>query len=425
VEVTPVPNPTGDTTPDYTFSSTEAGTITYGGDCSSSTTNAVSGNNTITFNALAEGTHSNCTITVTDAAGNTSDTLNVSSFTIDTPPVRSNGQPTGNLSLGTTTTTISLDTNENATCRYSTTPGIAYSAMTNTFATTGGTHHTQTVSGLSDGNTYHYYVRCSDSGSNANVDDFEITFNVASTCTSFTYSDWGACQPDGKQTRTVISSSPSGCMGGSPVLEQSCTYTDRDVNDFTPKVSIKGQKKKYKLKKNKKLYLRKKKLRFKGKTEELAGGRVELLVDGKVKDEGIIGSDGKWRLSKKIKKTGNHKLKFRYFDATGNLIGESSSYRIKIDTRKPKFLHLPSFLTKRIGDRVHFEATDRKSSKLNSKKTSRIKYYKYYFDGKKHKTKNPQFIIPAGTSKGLHTLKIKAYDKAGNKVKKTVIIRVR
>jgi hypothetical protein len=45
------------------------------------------------------------------------------------------------------------------------------------------------------------------------------------TCSSFTYSDWGACQPDGTQTRTVLTSSPEGCTGGSPVLSQACTYT--------------------------------------------------------------------------------------------------------------------------------------------------------------------------------------------------------
>ena len=45
-------------------------------------------------------------------------------------------------------------------------------------------------------------------------------------CTSFTYSDWSACQPDGTQTRTVLSSSPAGCTGGAPgALTQSCTYT--------------------------------------------------------------------------------------------------------------------------------------------------------------------------------------------------------
>ncbi len=47
-EVTAVTTLTNDSTPDYTFSSTEAGTITYGGSCSSSTTSATSGNNTIT-----------------------------------------------------------------------------------------------------------------------------------------------------------------------------------------------------------------------------------------------------------------------------------------------------------------------------------------------------------------------------------------
>jgi hypothetical protein len=46
----------------------------------------------------------------------------------------------------------------------------------------------------------------------------------APTCTSFTYSDWSACSSGGTQTRTVASSSPSGCAGGSPVLSQSCTY---------------------------------------------------------------------------------------------------------------------------------------------------------------------------------------------------------
>ena len=44
------------------------------------------------------------------------------------------------------------------------------------------------------------------------------------TCTAFTYSAWGACQPDGTQTRTVATSSPSGCTGGTPVTTQACTY---------------------------------------------------------------------------------------------------------------------------------------------------------------------------------------------------------
>ena len=64
-EVTPVATPNIDNTPNYIFSSTKAGTITYGGSCTSSTTVAVAGNNTITLNSLSDGTYSDCTITVT------------------------------------------------------------------------------------------------------------------------------------------------------------------------------------------------------------------------------------------------------------------------------------------------------------------------------------------------------------------------
>jgi hypothetical protein len=81
-EVTAVTTPTTDSTPDYTFSSDEAGTISYGGSCSSSTTSASIGNNTITLVSLGTGTYSDCTITVTDAAGNVSSTLTVSSFSV-------------------------------------------------------------------------------------------------------------------------------------------------------------------------------------------------------------------------------------------------------------------------------------------------------------------------------------------------------
>ena len=81
-EVTVVTTPTTDSTPNYTFSSTEAGTIAYGGSCSSSTTTATTDNNTITLISLSNGTYSNCTITVTDTAGNASNTLAITSFVV-------------------------------------------------------------------------------------------------------------------------------------------------------------------------------------------------------------------------------------------------------------------------------------------------------------------------------------------------------
>ena len=81
-EVVPVTTPTTDTTPEYTFSTDEAGTITYGGACSSGTTTAVVGDNTIVFEVLSAGTYRGCTITVTDSASNASNPLTVSTFVV-------------------------------------------------------------------------------------------------------------------------------------------------------------------------------------------------------------------------------------------------------------------------------------------------------------------------------------------------------
>jgi len=94
------------------------------------------------------------------------------------PPVRSDGAPTGSLPSGTTSTTISLKTDEPATCRYATTPGVSYNRMKDTFADTGGTAHATTAGDLEDGRTYTYYTRCRDLARNANPDDYPIAFSV-------------------------------------------------------------------------------------------------------------------------------------------------------------------------------------------------------------------------------------------------------
>ena len=92
-------------------------------------------------------------------------------------PERSNGGPMGTLPPGTTNVVLTLDTSENATCRYDTVAGTAFSSMTTTFLTTGSTSHAQDVN-VVEGNSYTYYVRCQDGAGNTNEDDFTITFTV-------------------------------------------------------------------------------------------------------------------------------------------------------------------------------------------------------------------------------------------------------
>jgi hypothetical protein len=134
---------------------------------------------------LVDGGNYDFSVRCEDARGNTnSDDFSIA-FSVaragDTmPPVRTNGQPTGVLTAGTSQTSLSLTTDESATCRYATTAGVAYGSMPNTFSSTGGTAHSTIVSGLVNGGSYSYYVRCQDGTGNANPDDFVVTFSVGS-----------------------------------------------------------------------------------------------------------------------------------------------------------------------------------------------------------------------------------------------------
>ena len=101
-EVTAVTTPTSDTTPSYTFSSTEAGTITYGGSCTSSTTSASSGNNAITFNTLINGIYDNCTIMVTDNASNSSIPLEITTFIVRDFSISSSASDNASVGFGQT-----------------------------------------------------------------------------------------------------------------------------------------------------------------------------------------------------------------------------------------------------------------------------------------------------------------------------------
>ena len=98
-----------------------------------------------------------------------------------TPPVRSGGLPSGEQVYGTTQVTMQVTTDENATCKYGSSSGVAYASMSNTFSTTGGTSHSTTISGLSNGGSYTRYVRCIDGSSNANTSDYSISWTVASS----------------------------------------------------------------------------------------------------------------------------------------------------------------------------------------------------------------------------------------------------
>lgn len=137
------------------------------------TTAAANGQHTLL--AIARDTSNNfATSTVTQVTVSNTVVINTA------PPTLTVGSPSGTLPANTGSATLSLSTDKTATCKYDTAPGTAYLSMPNTFAVTGNITHSTLVSGLSNGQSYAYYVRCQDSLGNMNTSDFVISFSVAS-----------------------------------------------------------------------------------------------------------------------------------------------------------------------------------------------------------------------------------------------------
>lgn len=108
--------------------------------------------------------NANCSVSVT-FAGDT------------TPPVISNVLPSGEQPYGTTSVILSVETSENATCRYSSTDA-SYASMANTFTTTGELLHEQTLA-TTNGSSYIRYIRCSDAAGNANTASSVASYSVS------------------------------------------------------------------------------------------------------------------------------------------------------------------------------------------------------------------------------------------------------
>ncbi|MDQ5961121.1 MAG: hypothetical protein QG581_41, partial [Patescibacteria group bacterium] len=184
---------TADTTPSYTFTTNEAGSITYGGDCTSATTTALSGSNAITFATLSVATHSNCTITVTDSSLNTSTPLTVTSFTITsdtTPPTL------------TESSAIATSTN--------TTPDYTFSTTEAGSLTYGGDCTSSTTTATSGTNTITFATLSAGTHTNCTIQVTDASTNASTplAITSFTITEETVPTPEVAGTSSSSKSKP-------------------------------------------------------------------------------------------------------------------------------------------------------------------------------------------------------------------------
>lgn len=97
----------------------------------------------------------------------------------DSPPTVTITAPTASqvLPVGTTSTTLTVTTNEAATCKWSAS-NVAYGSMTETFTGAGSTSHNYPLLGLTNGTSYTRFVSCSDSSGNISANS-SVNFSVA------------------------------------------------------------------------------------------------------------------------------------------------------------------------------------------------------------------------------------------------------
>jgi hypothetical protein len=107
---------------------------------------------------------------------NASSTWNFTTADIDGSTV-SGISPSGQQGVGTESVTLSATTDESATCKYSTSSGTAYGSMTS-FSSTNSTSHSTSITGLTNGESYNYYIKCQDGSSNESS-EYTASFSIA------------------------------------------------------------------------------------------------------------------------------------------------------------------------------------------------------------------------------------------------------
>ncbi len=94
-------------------------------------------------------------------------------------PAMSKMGPSGRLSTTTTNTTLTVRTDESATCKYQASSDADFDVMASTMNTDGNVH-TADLSGLSSDQNYLYFIRCMDTNGNQNMTSAQVSFSVAS-----------------------------------------------------------------------------------------------------------------------------------------------------------------------------------------------------------------------------------------------------
>jgi hypothetical protein len=285
-------------------------------------------------------------------------------FTVEegdnTPPTVTN-ETSPKFHTDTEEVTLSITTNEDSTCKYST-EDTTYDNMTN-FETTGEKTHITKINNLSP-NPYAYYAICRDS--NTNETTYALNFEIAQ-----------------KEEKA-------------------------DISD--PKIKIDSDNQS--LDEKTKIYVDKDQTKLKGKDQTIANGKVRIYKDNKRYDTVGIDDQGSWSKTISFGHSKSYKLKLKFYDEF-NTLRDTKEYEIKVDTENPVFENQKENNQITKDEIISFSAND---------EDSKIDYYRVkLLDNQGHilrpwrKQKEASYEIPEAVKDQAQTIIARAYDKAGNK----------
>ncbi len=187
------------------------------------------------YTSITDGNHT-FSVRAIDAATNADATPASYVWTVDLPPVISNSSPVGTLAVGTTQIAIGVETNKNATCKYATTSGNSYATMI-AFEGTGSTTHSFTATGLTNGVSYGYFVRCQGANENVNLSDYLVSFSVANPAPVVVKKSSSDDDEKKKTPSRYISQSKKKVARGAAVTQRGKKFSKNDfVNLYFSKI---------------------------------------------------------------------------------------------------------------------------------------------------------------------------------------------
>ena len=133
-----------------------------------------------------------------------------------TSPTILSHSPTG--VIPTSYVTLEVITDEDAICRYSTIPGVAYANQPYSFQITGGKSHKVSLQNLVD-NFYNHYIRCKDAAGNEAPSDYVVSLEINAPPTAMLMLSKSSPLSAGTTEVTIATSEP---VKPVPSLSYSC-----------------------------------------------------------------------------------------------------------------------------------------------------------------------------------------------------------